>query len=117
MTRQFAATAARSLGADVFTITPADVPEQGLSLNGVQTVLAGTQIEAGKYVDRQTYIATQIRAQTTPGFVVQRRLPKGFRIEASIDSRYLVNQPTLSSDVPVRTEATFGAFFIREWKF
>jgi len=52
MTRQFAATAARSLGADVFTITPADVPEQGLSLNGVQTVLAGTQIEAGKYVDR-----------------------------------------------------------------
>ena len=118
MTRQFAATAARSLGADVFTITPADVPDAGVTLNGVKTILAGTQIEAGKYVDRQTYVATQIRARgTTPGFVVQRRLSKGYRIEASIDSRYLVNQPTLSSDVPIRSEATFGAFFIREWKF
>ena len=117
MTRQFAATAARSLGADVFTITPADVPEQGLSLNGVQTILAGTQIQAGKYVDRQTYVEAQIRAKTTPGIVVQRRLAKGYRIEASIDSRYLVNRPTLSADVPVKTETAFGAFLIREWKF
>jgi translocation and assembly module TamB len=118
MTRQFAATAARSLGADVFTITPADIPEQGVTLNGVSTVLAGTQVEAGKYVDRQTYVAAQVRFQgTTPGFVVQRRLSKGYRIEASLDSRYLVNQPTLSTDVPIRSEATFGAFLIREWKF
>ena len=118
MTRQFAATAARGLGADVFTITPADVPDAGVSLKGVSTILAGTQIEAGKYVDRQTYVATQIRGQgATPGFVVQRRLSKGYRIEASIDSRFLVNQPTLSSDVAIRSEAAFGAFFIREWKF
>jgi hypothetical protein len=117
MTRQFAATAARSLGADVFTITPADLPT-GLTISGVQTLLAGTQVEAGKYVDRQTYVATQIRAQgTTPGFVVQRRLSKGYRIEASIDSRYLLSQPTLSTNVQARSAATFGAFFIREWKF
>jgi translocation and assembly module TamB len=118
MTRQFAATAARSLGADVFTITPADVPDAGVTLKGVKTILAGSQIEAGKYVDRQTYVATQIRGSgTTPGFVVQRRLSKGYRIEASIDSRFVVNQPTLSSDVPIKSEATFGAFLIREWKF
>lgn len=117
MTRQFAATAARSLGADVFTITPADLPT-GLTIGGVQTLLAGTQVEAGKYVDRQTYIATQIRAQgTTPGFVVQRRLSKGYRIEASIDSRYLLSRPTLATDIEARSAATFGAFFIREWKF
>jgi translocation and assembly module TamB len=117
MTRQFAATAARSLGADVFTITPADLPT-GLTIGGVQTLLAGTQVEAGKYVDRQTYVATQIRAQgTTPGFVVQRRLSKGYRIEASIDSRYLLSRPTLATDVEARSAATFGAFFIREWKF
>ena len=89
-----------------------------MTIKGVRTILAGTQVEAGKYIDRQTYVATQIRGQgTTPGFVVQRRLSKGYRIEASIDSRYLINQPTLSSDVPIRSEATFGAFFIREWKF
>ena len=118
MTRQFAASAARSLGADVFTITPADIPDQGVGHYGVQTILAGTQVEAGKYVDRQTYVATQIRGQgTTPGFIVQRRLSKGYRIEASVDSRYIVNQPTLSTDVPIRSEATFGAFLIREWKF
>jgi len=117
MTRQFAASAARSLGADVFTITPADLPT-GLTINGVQTLLAGTQVEAGKYVDRQTYVATQIRAQgTTPGFVVQRRLKKGYRIEASVDSRYLLSQPTLATDVQARSAATFGAFLIREWKF
>jgi len=118
MTRQFAATAARSLGADVFTITPAEIPDQGIEKYGVQTILAGTQVEAGKYVDRQTYVATQIRGSgTTPGFVVQRRLSKGYRIEASVDSRYIVNQPTLSTNVPIRSEATFGAFLIREWKF
>ena len=118
MTREFAATAARSLGADVFTITPADVPDQGVTINGFKTILAGTQVEAGKYVDRQTYVATQIRGQgTTPGFVVQRRLSKGYRIEASIDSRFLVNQPTLSTDATIKSEAAFGAFFIREWKF
>jgi translocation and assembly module TamB len=118
MTRQFAATAARSLGADVFTITPAEIPDQGVEKYGVQTILAGTQVEAGKYVDRQTYVATQIRGSgTTPGFVVQRRLSKGYRIEASVDSRYIVNQPTLSTNVPIRSEATFGAFLIREWKF
>jgi len=117
MTRQFAATAARSLGADVFTITPADLPT-GLTLNGVTTLLAGTQLEAGKYVDRQTYVATQIRAQrATPGFVVQRRLSKGFSIEASIDSRFLLSQPTLAADVPSKSAAAFGAFLIREWKF
>ncbi|MDQ2930108.1 MAG: translocation/assembly module TamB [Gemmatimonadota bacterium] len=118
MTRQFAATAARSLGADVFTITPAEVPDGGVGKYGLQTILAGTQVEAGKYVDRQTYVATQIRGSgTTPGFIVQRRLSKGYRIEASIDSRYLVTQPTLSTEVPIRSEAAFGAFLIREWKF
>jgi len=117
MTRQFAATAARSLGADVFTITPADLPT-GLTLTGVTTLLAGTQLEAGKYVDRQTYVATQIRAQgATPGFIVQRRLSKGYSIEASIDSRFLLSQPTLAADVPSKSAATFGAFLIREWKF
>ncbi|MBA2684780.1 MAG: translocation/assembly module TamB, partial [Gemmatimonadaceae bacterium] len=117
MTRQFAATAARSLGADVFTITPADVPDQSFG-SGLKTILAGTQVEAGKYVDRQTYVATQIRTSgAAPGFVVQRRLSKGYRIEASVDSRYLVNQPTLATDQQIRSEVTFGAFFIREWKF
>ncbi|MEO8881704.1 MAG: translocation/assembly module TamB domain-containing protein [Gemmatimonadaceae bacterium] len=118
MTRQFAATAARALGADVFTITPAEVPDGGVGKYGLQTILAGTQVEAGKYVDRRTYVATQIRGSgTTPGFVVQRRLSKGYRIEASIDSRYLVAQPTLSTNIPIRSEATFGAFLVREWKF
>ncbi len=117
MTRQFAATAARALGADVFTITPADVPNEGFS-TGVRTILAGTQVEAGKYVDRQTYVATQIRTSgSTPGFVVQRRLSKGYRIEASVDARYRVNQPTLAADQRIHSEATFGAFLIREWKF
>jgi translocation and assembly module TamB len=117
LTREFAANAARSLGADVFTVTPADVPNE-LSINGVTTLLAGTQVEAGKYVDRQTYVAAQLRASgATPGFVVQRRLSKGYRIEASVDSRYRLNQPTLSTDVPARSEVAVGAFLIREWKF
>ena len=83
------------------------------------TILAGTQVEAGKYVDRQTYVATQIRgAASTPGFVVQRRLSKGYRIEASVDSRYLVEPADACRPiVPIQSEATFGAFFIREWKF
>jgi translocation and assembly module TamB len=117
LTKSFAASAGRSLGADVFNITPADLPTE-LSLNGVTTVLEGTQVEAGKYFTRQTFVLVQARPTfVAPGFTVQHRMGKGYRIEVSLEPRYLLRDPTLSTIQPTLTKESLGAFLIREWRF
>jgi hypothetical protein len=109
--------AARSLGADVLNITPADIPSD-FSVSSVETVLAGTQVEVGKYVDQRTFVVLQARPTfVAPGLRVEHRLPKGYRIEASLEPRFLLRQPTLSEQVNPKPTSVLGAFLIREWRF
>jgi translocation and assembly module TamB len=110
--------ATRSFGADVFNITPADVPTE-ISPNGVGAFLRGTELEIGKYTDQQTFVALQARPDLVwPGIRAQRRMSKGIRLEASFEPRYLLRKPTLetSADAPARINA-LGLFMIREWRF
>jgi translocation and assembly module TamB len=110
--------ATRSLGMDVFNITPADVPTE-ISRNGVGDFLRGTELEVGKYTDAQTFVAIQARPDiVAPGVRAQRRMPKGLRLEGSWEPRYLLRQPSLESDTknPAKTQV-FGLFVIREWRF
>jgi autotransporter translocation and assembly factor TamB len=114
---QFAGTAARSLGADVFTITPADVQTD------VGNFLRGTQFEFGKYVKSQTFVAINSpldpKALVRPGVQVVHRFGglQGYRLEMGVDTRYLLREPTLQRDQTVATTSAFGAFLIREWRF
>ncbi|HEX6535471.1 MAG TPA: translocation/assembly module TamB domain-containing protein [Gemmatimonadaceae bacterium] len=117
LAKQLQANAARSIGADVLDITPADIPTD-FSLTGVETLLAGTQVQVGKYVNRRTFVVLQARPTfVAPGLSIEHRMPKGYRIEASIEPRFLLRQPTLSETPNPRATSVFGAFLIREWRF
>jgi translocation and assembly module TamB len=114
---ELAGSAARSLGADVFTITPADVQTD------VGNFLRATQFEFGKYIKSHTFVAVKSpldpAALRRPGVQVVHRFGgrRGYRLETGIDTRYLLREPTLSRDQNIATTSAFGAFLIREWRF
>ncbi|HST07214.1 MAG TPA: translocation/assembly module TamB domain-containing protein, partial [Gemmatimonadaceae bacterium] len=114
---QLAGSAARSLGADVFTITPADVQTD------VGNFLRATQFEFGKYIKSHTFVAVQSpldpAALRRPGVQIVHRFggTRGYRLETGVDTRYLLREPTLSRDQNIATTSAFGAFLIREWRF
>ncbi|HVS60696.1 MAG TPA: translocation/assembly module TamB domain-containing protein, partial [Gemmatimonadaceae bacterium] len=116
-TDQIAGSAARSLGADVFTITPADVQTD------VGNFLRATQFEFGKYVKSHTFVAVKSpldpQALVRPGVQVVHRFggKRGYRLETGVDTRYLLREPNLSRDQKIATTSAFGAFLIREWRF
>jgi autotransporter translocation and assembly factor TamB len=114
---QIAGGAARSLGADVFTITPADVQTD------VGNFLRATQFEFGKYVKVHTYVEVKSpldpKALKRPGLQLVHWFggTRGYRLETGVDTRYLLREPNLSRDQNIATTSAFGAFLIREWRF
>jgi translocation and assembly module TamB len=117
--------AARSLGVDVFNITPGDVPVLA-GQSGITQFVTGTEVEAGKYLSPSTY-ATVIATpgafvlnggglKVPPGVSLSHRTSKGYRFETSYGPRYILNPPTLSGQ-SVSGIGQFGAFVIREWRF
>jgi translocation and assembly module TamB len=121
--------AARGLGVDVFNITAGDFPVSQ-ALGGFEQFLKGTEIEAGRYLTPRTFVsliatpgafACSRRSDpnsscAAPGGAIQHRTAKGYRFEASLTPRYLLNAPTLSGQTAQST-SQFGAFIIREWRF
>jgi translocation and assembly module TamB len=121
--------AARSLGVDVLNITPGDLP--AFQINGFSQFLRATEIEAGRYVSPSTFVSvvmtpglftcvssanTSNSACAVPGGTIQYRTNKGYRFEASLSPRYILNPPTLDGQTAAGT-SQFGAFVIREWRF
>jgi translocation and assembly module TamB len=117
ITDQVAGETAQKLGADVFDITPADVSSD------VGNFLRATQIEFGKYIRSRTFVGVQIRpdpaALQRPGLQLQQVLdPKrGYSVTASFQPRYLLQQPSLSSDLTPQTTSVFGLFLMRQWRY
>ncbi|HMC55034.1 MAG TPA: translocation/assembly module TamB domain-containing protein, partial [Gemmatimonadaceae bacterium] len=105
--------ATKGLGADVFNITPADVPTE-LGSQGVVNFFQSTKVEAGKYLSPYFFMALQ--AQQYPGVRAQYRTPKGWRYEGTIEPRYLLQPPSLDIQ-PIRPVTAIGLFIIREWRF
>jgi len=121
--------AARSLGLDVFNVTPGDLPVlQGQS--GVADFLRGTELEMGRYLSPSTFVSAvttpgvltcaggnrQNSSCAIPGFTLQYRTNKGYRFETSLTPRYILDPPTLAGQTAAGT-SQFGAFLIREWRF
>jgi translocation and assembly module TamB len=121
--------AARSLGVDVFNITPGDIPfTQGQT--GFDQFLKNTEVEAGWYANPSTFISTIV----TPGVVsciggngansscapiglsFTQRTAKGFRFELTYAPRFIPETPTLAGQNYAGT-SQFGAFIFREWRF
>lgn len=110
--------AARSLGADVLNITPADVYSEVTS-GQFARVLQSTELEVGRYFGTDTFGAVQTRLSvaTPPGLRVQRRLWTDYRIEASFEPRLSLRIPSLSERKDLPAFSVLGLFLIREWKF
>jgi len=117
--------ATRSLGVDVFNVTPGDAPVLA-GQSGFQQFVTGTELEAGKYLNPNTF-ATVIVApgvfvlngggqKVPPGVSLTHRTSKGYRYETSFGPRYMLNPPTLDGQT-ARGIGQFGAFIIREWRF
>ncbi|MEO7217311.1 MAG: translocation/assembly module TamB domain-containing protein, partial [Gemmatimonadaceae bacterium] len=117
LTEEAAGQAARSLGADVLNITPADVSLDAGSF------LRGTQIEFGKYLQTSTFVQLQVRPDPQslkrPGFQITHRFDPtaGYEIDASFEPRYLLREPTLSTDQTPQTTSAFGLFLVRRWRY
>ena len=77
--------ATRGLGADVFNITPADLPTE---LGSVGTFIQGTRVDIGKYFS--PYFFTALQLQQYPGIRAQYRTPNGWRLTDEAVAR-LVN--------------------------
>jgi len=113
---QLAGEAARSLGADVFTIAPADIQTD------VGSFLRSTELEFGKYIKSHTFVSAQLRpdpqALKRPGLQLEHRFGglRGYSLQTSFQPRYLLREPTLSLQDPITT-SVFGLFLIREWRY
>ncbi|HVF40137.1 MAG TPA: translocation/assembly module TamB domain-containing protein [Gemmatimonadaceae bacterium] len=115
-TDQLAGEAARSVGADVLNIAPADIQSD------VGSFLRATEVEFGKYIKSHTFIAARLRpdpqALKRPGLDIEHRFGglKGYSLQASFQPRYLLREPTLSLQDPITT-SVLGLFLIREWRY
>lgn len=113
----------RSLGADVFNITPSpDVPVELASLNfgALGPLLRGTQIEYGKYFQTQTFVGLNSPLQPTslPGFRIEHRFRRnpGLSIESTLQPRFFLPEPSLSEQ-KIKEIKSFGLFLVRRWRF
>lgn len=117
VTDQVAGEAAQSLGADVLNITPADVSTD------VGNFLRATQVEFGKYIYTRTFLGLQFRLDPAslkrPGFQLEHALDarRKYSVQASLEPRYLAQEPTLSTDQNPVTTSVFGMFLIRDWRY
>jgi translocation and assembly module TamB len=112
--------ASRSLGADVFNITPANVPTELASGNfgAFETFLKGTQFEFGKYVSSGTFVGLQTQLSSVPGFRIEHRFRRnpGFSIESTFQPRFFLPDPSLTQQELRRAHA-LGFFLTRLWRF
>ena len=102
---------------DVLNIRPADLPP-GLSLGALGTVARGTQIEVGKYLDRNTFFVGQIRPTlAVPGATLERRFGTQWRLRTSLETRYHPVQPSLTSGLQPKMHQVIGALirWTRSW--
>jgi translocation and assembly module TamB len=84
----------------------------------------GTQVEFGKYFNRQLYVAFQATpvffegTPPIPGFVVQYRFANllGLQLESNWQPRYFLPPPSLSPQT-IDPKNAFGLFLVRNWRF
>jgi translocation and assembly module TamB len=107
--------AGKALGADVFNITPADVPVELIQGRGIGNFLTQTKVEAGKYINPRTFVTGQ-ESGGRLGAGFEHRTADGWRFRASFEPRLLLLEPTLSKQAfkPVRA---YGGVIAREWRF
>ncbi|MGV3711238.1 MAG: translocation/assembly module TamB domain-containing protein [Gemmatimonas sp.] len=107
---------ARSLGADVFNITPTDVQTEIASGNFGSSAFRSTQLEFGKYFTTSTFLGLQLQA-ANPGYRAEHRFGRtGLSIESSMQPRFFLKEQTLGKQDLLKANA-IGFFLVRRWRF
>jgi translocation and assembly module TamB len=124
---QFESSAQRTLGAAYVNVTPADLYTELAQSGQIAGFFKGTQVEVGKYTDPNTFLAVNARLSSfasnpgdraVPGIRINRRMGKGFALDASFTPRYVPQTPTLEvNTAKPKSTGVFGTFLSREWKF
>lgn len=102
---------------DVLRIRPAELPP-GLSLGDFGTLARGTQIEVGKYLDRNTFFVGQFRATfAVPGATLERRFGAQFKLRTSLETRYHPLQPSLTAGLQPKPYQVLAGLMLwtRSW--
>ena len=102
---------------DVLRIRPAELPS-GLSLGDFSTLARGTQVEIGKYLDRNTFFVGQFRATlAVPGATLERRFGTQFRVRTSLETRYHPLAPSLTTGLQPKAYQVIAAVlrWTRSW--
>jgi translocation and assembly module TamB len=106
----------RDLGVDVFRITPANLPPDVFTGSYID-MLRGTEIEAGRYISPNLFVAGQVTTGLSrPGVRMDYRAPLGLQWRASWTPQWLPTEPTLTDTSP-RRGSVLGSFLFREWRF
>ncbi|MGQ0766105.1 MAG: translocation/assembly module TamB domain-containing protein [Gemmatimonadota bacterium] len=95
-------------GADVLNVRPADIPAD-LTQGQWETILRGTEIEIGKYVDRRTFVVTTLRPTAIPGALLERRLTPQLELRLNFETRFLPTLPSLGAPGNPLTQRVLGA--------
>lgn len=102
---------------DVLRIRPAELPP-GLSLGDFGTLARGTQVEVGKYLDRNTFFIGQFRATfAVPGATLERRFGTQFKVRTSLETRYNPLAPSLTAGLQPKPYQVLAGmlFWTRSW--
>jgi hypothetical protein len=102
-------------GADVLNITPAQLPAD-VSLSALETVLRGTELEIGRYVNERTFVIARVRPSLIlPGATIEHRFGERLRARASLETRLQATTPTLGRGVEPRALQVVGGLLT--WTF
>ncbi len=106
---------ASATGADVLNITPAQLPAD-VSLSALETVLRGTELEIGRYVNERTFVIARVRPSLIlPGATIEHRFGERLRARASLETRLQATTPTLGRGVEPRALQVLGGLLT--WTF
>ena len=86
-----------------------------MSGGAFQTLIRGTELEIGKYLDRHTFLIGRIRPSlVVPGASLERRLNERLSVRGILETRYQSQTPSLSEGLAPRTIQLVGALL--RWK-
>ncbi len=105
----------RSLGADVLNITTGNLYTDIGQHDAAATILQTTQIEYGKYVTPQTYVA--LVASVAPGGRIVHDIGHNLNISLGLEPLYLLGPATLSETTDTPLTGVLGLTLVRTWRF
>ena len=109
--------ATKEFGLDAISVSPADLPTE--LVFGKTGGARGAQVEGGRYLTTDRYVAAQVRLTTAiPGVRLSQLFGSSYRLDVGVEPRFLFGNPAdLGITHPTVRTGVFGAFLTRMWGF